>query len=129
LFGNLNSCDKTRGFKMGNEIGLGKNFDTAMFSLREILNKLPETKQFLRLNPILFGKILKGIAINSKHTLTTSEIIYYRDTLIYAFKNWVTEGHKDWIITEIDGLQFTIKFIRKGSEEEKNLKKKLLGSK
>ena len=114
---------------MANEIGLGKNYDTAMFSLREILNKLPETKQFLRLNPILFGKILKGIAVNSKHTLTTSEIIYYRNALVYAYQNWSSEGHKDWIITEIDGLQFTIKFIRKGSDEEKRFKEYIKKSK
>ena len=107
---------------MVNEIGLGKNYDTVMFSLREILNKIPKNKDFFRINPILFGKILKGTAINSKYTLTKSEIHYYRNSLIYAYKNWITEGHKEWIVTEISGLQFTLKFIRKNSDEENRFK-------
>lgn len=96
-----------------------KNHDTTMFSLKQILNSIPTDKDFLRLNPILFGKILKGIPVKGKKTLTQSERTLYRHALKYAYRNWSREGHSDWIVVEIIGLQFTVKFIRKGSEEEK----------
>lgn len=99
-----------------------KNYDSIMYALREILNKTSPDKEFVRLNPILFGKLMKGWQYNSKETLTRSEISYYRESLIYALKNWVKEGHNDWIAIEIQGMQFTIKFIRKGSKEEERFR-------
>lgn len=96
-----------------------KNHDTAMFSLKQILDSISLEKDFVRLNPILFGKILKGIPPKGKTTLTHSEITLYRISLKYALNHWSREGHRDWIAVEIPALQFTIKFIRKGSEEEK----------
>jgi hypothetical protein len=99
-----------------------KNYDTQMYALREILNKTLPEKEFVRLNPILFGKIMKGWAIQSKESLTRSEIYFYRDALLYALKNWSSEGHRDWIATEIVGMQLTVKFIRKGTKEEERFK-------
>ena len=99
-----------------------KNHDTAIFSLKQILDSIQAEKEFVRLNPVLFGKILKGIPIKGKNTLTQSEITLYRHALKYALNNWSSEGHKEWIIVEIPALIFTVKFIRKGTDEEQRYK-------
>lgn len=103
---------------------MGKQ-DSTIYSLKQILNKVPLEKDFLRLTPILYGKILKGIPFKSKITLTLSEITYYRISLKYAYENWHVEGDKEWIVVLISGPYFTVKFIRKYTKEEERYKKEL----
>jgi len=94
-----------------------RNSDALLFSLIEILDKAPREKDSIRLTPLLFGKMIKRIPMKSKNTLNLAEIVHYRDGLKQIFSEWGAKGHPDWIAVEIEGLQFTVLFIRKDSEK------------
>ena len=96
---------------------MSNDIETKMYAIRSILNSVPDDKYFVRLTPIIYGKTIEGIPIKSRDSLTQRKIIQYRHDLINIFKNWTTSGHEDWYAKQISGLHFTVKFIRKDSEE------------
>lgn len=98
---------------------MSNDIETKMYAIRSILNSIPDDKYFVRLTPIIYGKTIEGIPIKSRDSLTQRKVIQYRYDLIKIFKNWATSGHEDWYAKQISGLQFTVKFIRKDSEEGK----------
>ena len=81
------------------------------------MDKVPIDKDFIRITPIIYGKTIEGIPIKSRQSLTHRQIVQYRYDLINIFKSWAEMGHPDWYAKQISGLQFTVKFIRKDSEE------------
>lgn len=101
---------------------MDNGLNTKFFAIRSILDKVPADKDFLRLNPRIYGKIIEGIPIQSRETLTSRQRLQYRADLINIFQNWTIHGHEDWYAKQIGGLEFTVKFIRKDSEEGRKYK-------
>lgn len=98
-------------------VKMDRDLQTMFFAIRNILDKVPMDKDFVRLNPVIYGKTIMGIPIQSRNSLTSKERLQYRADLIKIFQNWTIYGHEDWYAKQISGLQFTVKFIRKDSEE------------
>jgi len=96
---------------------MNNDLHTKFFAIRSILDKVPNDKDFVRLNPVIYGKTIEGIPIHSRESLTSRQRLQYRADLINVFQNWTTHGHEDWYAKQISGLQFTVKFIRKDSDE------------
>ena len=96
---------------------MGNDLKTSFFAIRNILNGIPKDKDYIRLNTVIYGKTIEGIPIKSRETLTQRQMVQYRFDLLNIYKNWSLYGHEDWIIKQISGLYFTVKFIRKDSEE------------
>lgn len=98
---------------------------TVIRAIEGILNQVPKEKTFVRMTPIIYGKTIQRIPIKSKNTLTGREMIQYRNEFINAYKCWERLSNNEWIATEIGGLQFTVKFIRKGTPEAERYLEKL----
>lgn len=85
--------------------------------METILKGVKPDKDFLRINHVIYGKTVKKIPLKSKNTLTKRELHQYMTMMMNVYKFWETRGDPDWIVTEIEGVYFTLKFIRKGSME------------
>lgn len=91
--------------------------DTFIYAIKQTLDNLPKEKESIILSGVTLGKRIKGYPLRSrKYTLTQQEITLFTKQLIQATKAWSDKGHDDWIVIEVPGIRFTVKFIRKGTE-------------
>lgn len=69
---------------------------------------------FIIFHPIRLGKMIKGIPVNSKETLTGREARIYHIQLKNIFSYWHKYGHDEWEVEQMTPSgKFTVKFIRK----------------
>ena len=92
---------------------LSNGFHPIMYAVWELLDKVDIERDYISMNAIKLGKLIKRIPLKSKHTLDDKEIHYFSIGLKEIYMNWATFGHPEWKVRERDAFVFTIVFERK----------------